>query len=35
MFTEHGKEVADAIIEAIDAAALQKGWRTEGVEVAT
>jgi thioesterase domain-containing protein len=35
MFTEHGKELANAIIEAIDPAALQKGWRTEGVEVAT
>ena len=35
MFTEHGKELVDALIEGIDPAALQKGWRSEGVEVAT
>jgi amino acid adenylation domain-containing protein len=35
MFTEHGKELVEAIIGAIDPAAQQIGWRTEGVEVAT
>ncbi len=35
MFTEHGKEVADAIMEAIDPNALKKEWRTEGLQVAT
>jgi amino acid adenylation domain-containing protein len=34
MFTEHGRELVDAIVESIDPAALQQGWRTEGVEVA-
>ena len=35
MFTEYGKELVGAIIEAIDPVELQNGWRTEGVEVAT